>query len=49
MTVLVVDPAALSEYAAAGADRVLLGIPSAGPDKVLPALDRYVGLIDEFG
>jgi len=35
------DPEALYAYARAGAHRALFGLPSAGPDIVLPLLDSY--------
>jgi len=39
------DPAVLERYAAAGVDRVLYGLPSAGRDTVLPLLDQYARLV----
>ena len=38
------DPEELTAYAEAGVERVLFGLPNAGPDKVLPALDRLAKL-----
>ncbi len=41
VTVLLLDPTQAEAYAEAGADRVIMGIPSRGRDKVLPVLDNY--------
>ena len=38
------DAAQLAAYAEAGVERVLFGLPNAGVDKVLPALDRLANL-----
>jgi len=38
------DPKMLADYAAAGMERVLFMLPSAGPDEVLAALDRLARL-----
>jgi probable F420-dependent oxidoreductase len=35
------EEAALGSYAKAGAERAILGLPSAGRDEVLPILDKY--------
>ena len=39
------DPDALRRYADAGAARVVLSVPSAGEDEVLPLLDRYAAMM----
>lgn len=39
------DPQQLDAYRAIGVTRVLLGLPSAGPDTVLPLLDKYAQLL----
>lgn len=49
VTVLVLDPAEVGTYADAGADRVILGIPSAGKDKVLPVLDQFAEIASNYG
>lgn len=48
VTVLVVNPEAVPQFAEVGPDRVLLGIPSAGKDQVLPVLDQYGKLVQEY-
>ena len=35
----------LDSYRAAGIDRAVLALPSAGADQILPLLDRYAGLL----
>jgi len=42
------DPEVLSELGEAGANRVVLTLPQAGPDVVLPVLDKYAALIDTY-
>ena len=42
------DPAGLDAYAAAGVERAVLSLPSAGPDVVLPLLDRHARLLERF-
>ncbi len=42
-------PEVIEQYADAGISRVVLGVPPRGADDVLPRLDRYVRLIEEFG
>jgi hypothetical protein len=42
------DPAGLDAYAAAGVERAVLPLPSAGPDVVLPLLDRHARLLERF-
>ena len=44
VTVLLLNPAEAEKYAEAGADRIIMGIPSRGADKVLPVLDRYADI-----
>ncbi len=39
------DEAALDDYAAAGVTRVIFGLPTAGHELVLRALDEYAKLI----
>ncbi len=41
VTVLVLDPREAGAFADAGADRIIMGIPSAERDKTLRTLDRY--------
>lgn len=43
------DPQVLQRYRAAGVSEVALTVPSAGPDEVLAALDRFAPLVGEFG
>jgi probable F420-dependent oxidoreductase len=38
------DPKTLAAYSDAGAHRALFGLPSAGPDVVLPLLDKYAAV-----
>ncbi len=42
------DPEVLSELVEAGANRVVLTLPQAGADDVLPVLDKYAALIDTY-
>ena len=44
VTVLLLDPTEAEIYAEAGADRIIMGIPSRGAEKVLPVLDRYADI-----
>ncbi len=39
------EEATLKSYAKAGAERTILGLPSAGRDEVLPILDQYAKLV----
>ncbi len=39
----------LAAYAAAGVERVVLGLPAAGRETVLPLLDGFAGLMGEVG
>jgi len=39
------DRAALAELREAGVTRAIFGLPPAGPDKVLPLLDRYAEVV----
>ena len=41
----VADPQLLDTYQAAGITRVILGLPSAGRDRVLPLLDQYAKVL----
>ncbi|MBI3244971.1 MAG: LLM class F420-dependent oxidoreductase [Deltaproteobacteria bacterium] len=38
----------LSQFRDQGVDRVVLGLPSAKEDKILPTLDRYAALVPKF-
>jgi len=49
VTVLLLDPAEADSYADAGADRLLLGLPPAGLDATLRALDGYADVITRLG
>ena len=42
------DPAVLEHHASLGAERVVLGLPPAPADTVLPILDRYAELVGRF-
>lgn len=42
------DAALLDRYALGGADRVVLALPPAGSDAVIPALDRFAPLVDQY-
>lgn len=43
-----VDRAALGGYSAAGVERLILPLPSAGADEVLPVLNGYASLVAQF-
>ncbi len=47
VTVLLLDPSEAEVYAEAGADRIIMGIPSRGADKVLPVLDQYADIAQQ--
>ncbi len=49
VTVLLLDPGQAEVYAEAGADRIIMGIPSRGADKVLPVLDNYAAIAEKVG
>lgn len=42
------NEAILDGYAAAGADRVVIGLPAAGRDLVLPLLDQFAPFVDRW-
>ncbi len=46
VTVLLLDPAEAEIYAEAGADRIIMGVPPKGADKMLPVLDRYAAIAE---
>jgi hypothetical protein len=39
------DPARIDELRAAGVQRAVLGLPVAGPDKLLATMDRYTAAL----
>jgi hypothetical protein len=43
-----VDPSSLDRYAEHGICRLVLPLPSAGPEEVLPALDEFEPLIRRY-
>ncbi len=43
------DANTLRSYAAAGADRAILALPSAGKEETLPLLDRYSEVVEKLG
>lgn len=43
-----VDESALDAYADAGIERLVLSLPSAGADEVLPALDAFAPLVERY-
>jgi probable F420-dependent oxidoreductase len=44
-----VEPADVERYVEAGVSRIVIGIPPRGADDVLPRLDGYTRLVEEFG
>jgi len=44
-----VEPADVERYVEAGVSRIVIGIPPRGVDDVLPRLDGYTRLVEEFG